>query len=128
MSQSKTICPHCGRSPGGRHSDWCARSQASRRALDTWAAAASAPRGRWPGKYAQFSFEVAKPRRLRPNRTEIGEAFNPGVPMVKPPKPWTAGGVPRGPLTDPKSPVHGDKYELALQFKRDFIDQIRERG
>jgi hypothetical protein len=79
----------------------------------------------WPGKYAQFRFEVAKPRRLRPNRTEVGETFNPGVPMVKPPKPWNAGGVPRGPLTDPKSPVHGDKYVLALAFRRDFIDMIR---
>jgi hypothetical protein len=101
----------------------CPRSPSERRKLD--AALTVAPKGRWPGKYVQFKFEVARPTRLRPNRTEIFEAFNPGVPMVKPGKPWNAGGLPHGPINDRLSPVGGDRYELALQFKRDFIDRIR---
>ncbi len=123
MSQSKTECPRCGRQPGERHGGVCPRSTAQRKRMDS--VLTIAPKGRWPGKYAQFKFEVARPTKLRPHRTEIHVAFNPGVPMVKPPKPWNAGGVPRGPVDGRLSPVGGDRYELALKFKSEFIDRIR---
>ncbi len=126
MSQSRTVCPHCERAPGRVHHSSCPRSRESRAALA--ASLHREPRVIWPGLHTQFKYEVAKPTMVRPNRTEIREAFNPGVPMVRPPKLWTAGGLPRGPVRNPAAPVQGDRRVLALAFKRDFIDYLWVSG
>jgi hypothetical protein len=111
MSQSKTICPLCGRPPGGVHGHGCPRCPERLRALD--AALARPPRGIWPGKDALFHGSVAMPTKLRPKRRVSFEVFNPGVPMVKPPKPWTAGGLPR------------HKDAAVKNFYMNFVSRIR---
>lgn len=86
MSESRVACPQCSRPPGGIHSDFCPRSTVSRQALDDWAAKAGQPRILWTkGPIAYRS----------PGSRRVKFTFNPGVPFVKPPKPWYAGGVPR---------------------------------
>ncbi len=111
MSQSKTTCHLCNRPPGGSHSMDCPRSAHSRKALVE--SLVRPPRGIWPGKDALFHGSVAMPTTLRPNRRVSFEVFNPGVPMVQPPKPWTAGGLPRG------------KTAAVETFYKNFVSLIR---
>jgi len=86
MSESRTPCPQCNRPPGGIHNDFCPRSTVSRQILDDWAVKAGRPRILW----MKGPIAVRLPGS---RRTKI--VYNPGVPFVKPPKPWYAGGVPR---------------------------------
>lgn len=84
MSEAKTICPHCLRVPGEQHDKKCPRSQ---RSMQLRQSAARAPRARLLWCKGITSVKVS---RWRPARTLV----NPGVPFVKPPKPWYAGGLP----------------------------------
>ncbi len=121
MSQSRVDCPHCLRSKGGVHGDPCPRSRANRRRLDI--SLQRPARVVWP---APGPVHASVPRRrfgkvLGMRRVDT---WNPGVPMVKPGKHWTAGGLPRGRLRLADG-TFVDKHALALRFYRDFIGPIR---
>ena len=75
--------------------DSCPRSRTARRALD--ASLDAEPRTAYPSK-GFFSVTV---------RGEIKGGFNPGVPLVRSPKPRTAGGMPTGTIRVPT------KYDAA---------------
>ena len=95
MSQTNTTCPLCGRAPGGEH----------RRGL-VWAGFATekpCPRSRLAQK--KLSTRLVRKGRLfwtkgamwiRAGKNKPVMLFNPGVPYVKPPKSWFAGGLPGG--------------------------------
>jgi hypothetical protein len=85
-SQSKTSCPLCDRPPGGVHNDFCPRSRVMQRDLDAQLEIAGRP----------LVFWAKGPIAIRRGwRKKIKIIHNPGVPYVKPPKPWYAGGKPR---------------------------------
>lgn len=84
MSESKTPCPLCDRPVGGVHEDFCPRSRPMQQALADEMAKRGQPRMFW----TKGPMVVHRPG-LRPK-----VVFNPGLPYVKPPKPWTAGGLP----------------------------------
>ncbi len=85
MSESKTICPHCNRLPGGVHVDGCPRSREVMRSIRDACRAALRPRHFWI-----FGSQIVR-------TPDEGEkiTFNPGVPYVRPGKPWFFGGKPR---------------------------------
>lgn len=86
MSESVTSCPICNRPPGRVHRDSCPRSRLAQRDLDAQLESVGRPRIFW----------LKGPMAIRPpgsRRTKI--LYNPGIPYVKPPKHWRAGGVPR---------------------------------
>ena len=127
MSQSREDCPYCVR-PRGVHGAPCPRSPESRRRLD--ASLQRPARVVWP---ALGPVHASVPRRAR-NRAGrlmakvLGmrrvDTWNPGVPMVKPGKHWTAGGLPRGRLKLLDG-TFADKGALARRFYMDFIGPIR---
>ena len=86
MSESKTICPYCGRPPGGVHGGVCRRGPEARARLADQMAALGQPRGIYPLK---GGFVATRGRRRI-------DGFNPGVPMVYRPGGRLEGGLPRG--------------------------------
>ncbi len=128
MGQSREDCPYCVRFKwGGVHGDPCPRSRASRRRLD--ASLERSPRVVWP---APGPVHASVPRREVLGSRRLGKVlgmrqvntWNPGVPMVKPGKHWTAGGLPRGRLKLLDG-TFADKGALARRFYMDFIGPIR---
>lgn len=97
LVESKVICPHCSRKPGGVHRDACPRSQASQAALSDAMAALGRPRPFYPAKGV---FMVLNARGIS------SSGVNPGVPFVRSPKPRTAGGLPQGHLRLPTKRNH----------------------
>lgn len=86
MNETRHPCPDCGRVPGEVHDDLCPRSRASQAALREEIAAQDVGSGVHPGK-GVFAVQVGGQER---------RGLNPGVPMVREPKPRTAGGLPKG--------------------------------
>jgi hypothetical protein len=127
MSQSRTICPHCERWPGRQHSDSCPRGTLVRQELRTSLQLPSSHI--WPGKGPVHASVPQYGDDGRQSGMRNVSTFNPGVPMVKPGKPWTAGGIPRGRIfigfDDDRNRVFGDRKELARTFYRDFVGPIR---
>ena len=127
VSESRTPCPRCGRPPRGEpgyltgHRDACPRSRASKRALADALGELGAPRSTYPGK---GRFAVRDPR----GRVRWG--VNPGVPLVRDPKPRTAGGLPSGTMRlvvarHPDGSVREwsprlDRAKLAAKFLKDW--------
>lgn len=98
MSESRTPCPVCNREVGDVHSDACPRSSTVMRELAGRAWAARRGTLRWGLGPLMVSL---RGRKAKPT-------FNPGVPFVRPGKPWTAGGIPDA------------KREEAREFARDL--------
>ena len=121
MSQSRQTCPLCGRAPGTRHLPECARSRDAQRELA--ASLAKPPRLVWPAK-GPVHASVPAESRIRGRYMKRVDTFNPGVPMVKPPKPWTAGGLPRGSALIAGVPAP-DRRLAAHAFYQAFIGPIR---
>lgn len=103
MKESKTECPSCARPPGGEHRDECYRSRVSRKKAGK--RARREPRLLWAKGATSLRKEGSEPVMI----------YNPGVPFVKPPKDWFAGGLPGGGGPDNMSPP-----------VRDFIDKITQ--
>ncbi len=115
MSASNTKCPYCARLPGERHEATCCESS---RSMHFKAIIEKVRTGNmvWPGKNMMVKGNVTQPD----GSVQQVKVWNPGVPMVKPPKPWTAGGLPSG--RDAKG---NDRRVLAKQFYVGFIQKIR---
>lgn len=84
MSQSNTNCPECGRKPGFRHGRTCPRGITAVRKIQ---ALARSNRKRLLWTKGPMTVRIRKWAPMR-------DLWNPGVPFVKPPKDWYAGGFP----------------------------------
>ena len=125
LADPKTVCPHCGREPGGVHEDPCPRSRASQAALSDEMAALGAPRPFYPAKGVFM---------VRDARGVTKSGVNPGVPFVQAPKRRTAGGLPTGVLKLPtkQNPRTGIVMEWTLvqakQAAEIFLEDFGELG
>lgn len=114
MSEARSTCPLCGRLPGSPHHGFCPRSRERQRRLSEALAAKCRPRVLCPGK-GLFSALVRGPL----GRPATKGGLNPGVPLALPPKPRTAGGLPRGKMRVPTGKILPDgTAEVAVVDRR----------
>ena len=93
MGQHKRVCEACHRKPGYPHDDLCPRSRVQQRRL--YAQMKALGTSRW-FYISTGAFQVKRTGFFSRLLGLSKPAENPGIPWVKPPKPWYAGGWPRG--------------------------------
>lgn len=128
MGQARQECPLCMRAPGEVHDVRCARSAHNMKRVQIAMSILASPRLRYPGK--------GRVRLETPNGPIHTE--NPGFPVVKPPKPFWAGGLPRGmsrveaaehPFLKGRAPGLAKRMKGAMKKRaRQIAERLREQG